>query len=118
VLRDGRTLVYGAMGGDGQPQTQSAVFTRITMFGMDPQSAVAAPRWLLGRNWGETRDSLRIESRFPGGVPAALGNYGHEIEVLPAYDETMGHAGAIVRHPTGVMEGGADPRSDGIVAAF
>jgi gamma-glutamyltranspeptidase/glutathione hydrolase len=118
VLRDGRVLVYGAMGGDGQPQTQSAVFTRVAVFGMDPQSAVAAPRWLLGRNWGETKDSLRIESRFPAGVPAALGNYGHEIEVLPAYDETMGHAGAIVRHANGVLEGGADPRSDGIVAAF
>jgi len=117
-LRDGRILVYGAMGGDGQPQTQGAIFTRITVFGMDPQSAVAAPRWLLGRNWGETRDSLRIESRFPAGVPAALGNYGHEIEVLPAYDEIMGHAGAIVRHPDGVLEGGADPRGDGCVAAY
>jgi gamma-glutamyltranspeptidase/glutathione hydrolase len=118
VLRDGRTLVYGAMGGDGQPQTQSAVFTRIAVFGMDPQSAVAAPRWLLGRNWGETRDSLRIESRFPAGVPAALGNYGHELEVVGAYDELMGHAGAIVRRPDGIMEGGADPRSDGVVAAY
>ncbi|HKA39073.1 MAG TPA: gamma-glutamyltransferase [Burkholderiales bacterium] len=118
VLRDGRILVYGAMGGDGQPQTQSAVFTRVAAFGMDPQSAVAAPRWLLGRNWGETRDSLRIESRFSAGVPAALGNYGHEVEVVAAYDELMGHAGAIVRHPDGVMEGGADPRSDGIVAAY
>ena len=28
LLEDGRTLVYGNMGGDGQPQSQSAVFTR------------------------------------------------------------------------------------------
>lgn len=118
VLRDGRVLVYGAMGGDGQPQTQGAVFTRIAVFGMDPQSAVAAPRWLLGRNWGDTRDSLRLESRFPAGVPAALGNYGHDLEVVAAYDELMGHSGVIVRYPGGVMEGGADPRSDGAVAAF
>lgn len=27
-LKYGRTLVYGAMGGDGQPQTQAAVFIR------------------------------------------------------------------------------------------
>jgi gamma-glutamyltranspeptidase/glutathione hydrolase len=118
VLRDGSTLVYGAMGGDGQPQTQGAIFTRIAVFGMDPQSAVAAPRWLLGRNWGQARDNLRIESRFSAGVPAALGNYGHEVEILPAYDEIMGHAGAIVRHANGVLEGGADPRSDGVVAAY
>ncbi len=27
-LNDGRVLVYGSMGGDGQPQTQAALFTR------------------------------------------------------------------------------------------
>jgi gamma-glutamyltranspeptidase/glutathione hydrolase len=30
----------------------------------------------------------------------------------------MGHAGAIVRNANGVLEGGADPRGDGSVAAF
>jgi len=29
----------------------------------------------------------------------------------------MGHAGAIVRHADGLLEGAADPRSDGAVAA-
>jgi gamma-glutamyltranspeptidase/glutathione hydrolase len=118
VLRDGRTLVYGTMGGDGQPQTQAAVFTRIAMFGMNPQQAVAAPRWVLGRTWGQTVDSLRIESRFSTQVVAELGRRGHQMEVLGEYDETMGHAGAILRHPGGVLEGGADPRSDGCVAAY
>ncbi len=27
VLKDGRVMAYGTMGGDGQPQTQAAVFT-------------------------------------------------------------------------------------------
>ncbi|WP_204271886.1 gamma-glutamyltransferase, partial [Escherichia coli] len=27
-LNDGRVMVYGSMGGDGQPQTQAALFTR------------------------------------------------------------------------------------------
>ena len=115
---DGRTIVYGTMGGDGQPQTQSAVFTRIAAFGMDPQQAVAAPRWLLGRTWGQTSDSLKLESRFSTGVVADLARRGHEMEVLAEYDEAMGHAGAIVRHANGVLEGGADPRSDGAVAAY
>jgi gamma-glutamyltranspeptidase/glutathione hydrolase len=118
VLRDGRTIAYGTMGGDGQPQTQAAVFTRIAHFGMDPQQAVSAPRWLLGRTWGQTSDSLKLESRFSTGVVADLARRGHEMEVLGEYDEAMGHAGAIVRHTNGVMEGGADPRSDGCVAAF
>ena len=32
VLRDGRIMAYGCMGGDGQPQTQSALFTRYVTF--------------------------------------------------------------------------------------
>lgn len=118
VLEDGRTLVYGTMGGDGQPQTQCAVFTRIANFGLNPQAAISAPRWLLGRTWGQTSDTLKVEARFPGAVLMALGRLGHDIEVLQDYDETMGHAGVIVRHANGVLEGGADPRSDGVVAAY
>jgi gamma-glutamyltranspeptidase/glutathione hydrolase len=34
------------------------------------------------------------------------------------YSDTMGHAGAIVRLPNGVYLGAADPRSDGVVAAY
>lgn len=43
---------------------------------------------------------------------------GHEVEVLGAYDETMGHAGCVIRHADGAFEGGADPRSDGSVASY
>jgi len=118
LFDDGRSMVYGNMGGDGQPQSQSAVFTRYASFGMNPQEAVSAPRWLLGRTWGQTSDSLKLEARFPAEVVDQLRRYGHEVEVLQAWDETMGHAGAIVRHANGVLEGGADPRSDGAVAAF
>lgn len=118
LFHDGRTMIYGTMGGDGQPQTQAAVFARVANFGMNVQAAVSAPRWLLGRTWGETSDTLKVEARFPGSVLMALGKLGHEIEVLQDYDEVMGHAGAIVRHPNGVLEGGSDPRSDGAVAAY
>ena len=118
LFGDGRSMVYGNMGGDGQPQSQSAVFTRYACFGMNPQQAVSAPRWLLGRTWGQTSDTLKLEARFPEPVVDALKRYGHEVEVLQDWDETMGHAGAIVRHANGVLEGGADPRSDGAVAAY
>ena len=118
LFDDGRSMVYGNMGGDGQPQTQSAVFTRYALYGMNPQEAVSAPRWLLGRTWGQTSDTLKLEARFPAEVVQQLEDYGHEVEVLKAWDEAMGHAGAIVRHANGVLEGGVDPRSDGAVAAF
>jgi gamma-glutamyltranspeptidase len=118
LLADGRTMVYGNMGGDGQPQSQSAVFTRAIVFGMGVQAAVSAPRWLLGRTWGQTTDSLKLEARFPSELVEALRARGHAVEVLGAFDETMGHAGAIIRNADGILEGGADPRSDGGVAAF
>jgi oxamate amidohydrolase len=118
VLKDGRTIVYGAMGGDGQPQSQSAVFTRIVDFDIDPQEALNAPRWLLGRTWGASSETLKLEARFEMGLARTLREWGHEVEILEPYDEAVGHAGAIVRHRSGALEGGADPRSDGGVAAY
>ena len=117
-LEDGRTMVYGTMGGDGQPQTQSALFTRAALFGLDPQAAVNAPRWLLGRRWGETSDTLKLEARFAPEVVAELRARGHVVEMLGAFDEAVGHAGMIVRDVNGVLQGGSDPRSDGGVAAW
>jgi len=117
-LSDGRTVVYGTMGGDGQPQTQCAIFTRAMVYGMSPQAAISAPRWLLGRTWGQSSETLKLESRFDAGVVRELSERGHDVEIIGAYDETVGHAGMIIRHADGVLEGGADPRSDGAVAAY
>ncbi|MBV8223766.1 MAG: hypothetical protein JO232_01090 [Verrucomicrobia bacterium] len=47
-----------------------------------------------------------------------LRDLGHPVEVVQEYDERMGHAGALVFHPAGWIEGGEDPRSDGCVAAW
>jgi len=117
-LTGGRTMVYGTMGGDGQPQTQAAVFSRYAVFGQPLQRAVSAPRWLLGRTWGSMSETLKLESRFPAAVSDELRRRGHEVEVLTEFDETMGHAGALVRGPDGVLEGAFDPRGDGAVAGY
>ena len=117
-LNDGRVIVYGTMGGDGQPQTQSAVFTRYAVFGQGMQQAISAPRWLLGRTWGQASDTLKLEARFDSALVAELKRRGHDVEVLQAYDETMGHAGGIARHADGTLEAGFDPRSDGAAAGF
>ncbi|MCB1884610.1 MAG: gamma-glutamyltransferase family protein [Geminicoccaceae bacterium] len=117
-LKDGRTMVYGTMGGDGQPQTQAAVFTRYAVFGQRMQQAITAPRWLLGRTWGQDSDSLKLEGRFPAETVDTLRARGHEVEMLRDFDELAGHAGGLARHPSGIIEGGFDPRSDGAVAAF
>jgi gamma-glutamyltranspeptidase/glutathione hydrolase len=117
-LADGRVMVYGTMGGEGQPQTQAAIFTRHVMHGMDLQAAVDAPRWLLGRTWGADSTTLKLESRFDPELCAALAAAGHALEMLPPYSAQMGHAGAIVRASDGALYGASDPRSDGAVAAF
>ena len=117
-FEDGRTMVYGTMGGEGQPQTQSALFSRYAMFGQGLQAAVTAPRWLLGKTWGENSVSLKLESRFDPALIAALKAAGHNVEMLGAFTGTMGHAGAIVRHGDGVLEGATDPRSDGAAAGY
>ena len=115
-LADGRLLVYGSMGGDGQPQFQSAVFSRIAIFGWDAQRAIDAPRWLLGRSWGLSSETLKLEARFPEQTFVTLQRLGHDVERLAPYDEAVGHAGAIVRAPDGTLDAASDPRSDGAAA--
>ena len=112
-LADGRRMVYGAMGGEGQPQTQAAVFSRYVFHNQDLQAAVTAPRWLLGRTWGSATTSLKLENRFTTDIVEALREAGHAVEIVGPFEEMMGHAGAIVRHGNGLLEGAADPRSDG-----
>ena len=117
ALKDGRVIAYGTMGGDGQPQTQAAVFTRHVTFRQPLERALDAPRWLLGRTWGSSHTNLRLESRFDGNLVDRLMAAGHDVEVLDdAYSDTMGHAGAVVWHAGGTLEGGHDPRADGGVA--
>ena len=114
VLKDGRILAYGTMGGDGQPQSQAAVFTRHVTFRQPLDKAIDAPRWLLGRTWGSTITNLRMESRFDGNLVDRLLSAGHDVAVLnEAYSDTMGHAGAVVLHVDGTLEGAHDPRADG-----
>jgi gamma-glutamyltranspeptidase/glutathione hydrolase len=114
VLRDGRVIAYGTMGGDGQPQTQAALFTRHVVFGQPLDKALDAPRWLLGRTWGSTVTNLRMESRCDGHLIDRLMSAGHDVEVLSEpYSDLVGHAGAVARHPDGTCEGAHDPRADG-----
>jgi len=115
-LADGKILSYGTMGGEGQPQTQALVYTRHVNFGQSLQQAITAPRFLLGRTWGDTGTNLKLESRFDDGLVTGLKDAGHDVEVIDAYSDLMGHAGGVSLRPDGVMEGGSDPRADGKAA--
>jgi gamma-glutamyltranspeptidase/glutathione hydrolase len=114
VLADGRIVGYGAMGGDGQPQTQAAIFTRHVRYRVPLDRAIDAPRWLLGRTWGSTQGNLRMEARFDGALVDRLLSAGHDVEMLAEpYSDVMGHAGVVALHPDGTCEGAHDPRADG-----
>lgn len=110
-------LVLGTMGGEGQPQTQLALLTRILDFGFDPQSAIDLPRWVWGRTWGEASTQLAVESRIPVAVQQALADRGHQLTVAPAWASQMGHAHVIQINAEG-LRGGCDRRSDGAIACL
>ncbi|WP_112182032.1 MULTISPECIES: gamma-glutamyltransferase [Paraliobacillus] len=112
-------LVYGTMGGEGQPQTQAALVTRIVDYQFDLQQAIEAPRWLYGRTWGEESNSLKVEKRLSEKTIAALRQKGHDIEMVPPFSDVMGHAGAIlVNQKNHVKFGAADPRGDGAALGY
>ena len=113
VFDDGRVVSYGAMGGDGQPQFQAQVFTRL-LFGENIAFALDRPRFLYGKTWGTPDPGLKLEPRFDDALVAALRRAGHEPELAAQpYSDGFGHAGALVRRRDGRIEAGHDPRSDG-----
>lgn len=120
LLKDNKPyLVYGTMGGEGQPQTQAAIVTRIVDFGMTPQDAINAPRWLHGRTWGASSNNLKMEGRIPNDVIHSLKLRGHDVQVIDDYSDTMGHAGAILIDANHhLLMGATDPRGDGLAAGY
>ena len=118
IFDDGRVMAYGTMGGEGLPQTEAAVFSRYARFGVDLQEAISAPRWLLGRTWGEQSTTLKLEDGFDEALYAELAQAGQDVERVGPLTATMGHAGAVVRLPDGSFQGATDPRSDGGVAGW
>ena len=113
VFADGRVMPYGSMGGDGQPQFQAQVFSRIAA-GQTLGDAVAAPRLLWGRTWGADSVTVKVEAAYDDAVAAGLARLGHEVERLPAdRQDAFGHAGALRRSLRGEIAATHDPRSDG-----
>jgi len=108
-------VVYGSMGGDGQPQTGLSLSIRIAERGMEPQAAIERPRW----RWSSATDpELVVERRVGSACIEGLRARGHRVGVTDDWDETMGHAGAIViDRDRGIILAGTDPRSDGLALA-
>ena len=120
LLEDGAPrLVYGTMGGEGQPQTTLQTSIAIAERGVDPQAALDMPRWRYGRTWGAHVPGVAIEARAGDACIAGLRARGHHVIVAGDWEESMGHAGAIlIDRDQGVLTGASDMRSDGLAAGW
>lgn len=86
-------------------QTLLSVITNIVDFGMNPQEAVEAPRWLHGIVVpGDLPDLLNLEARIPPEVARGLASKGNKVKVHPPFTQTMGSIQAIMIDPkTGAL---------------
>jgi gamma-glutamyltranspeptidase / glutathione hydrolase len=110
LRRGGRTAgVFGVVGGPMQPQGQVQVLTHVLDHGLDPQAALDEPRafWLGG-------DSIVLEPGFEDDVVEALEAAGFDVlaESIGSHWFGVGQYARI--HDDGWVEGGSDPRHDGI----
>jgi len=89
------------------------VFSRIVA-GEGVARAVAAPRHLWGRLWGDASASVKVEASYDDGVADQLARAGHDVEWRkPEEQDMFGHAGALIRSPKGEIRAAHDPRADG-----
>ncbi len=112
MLRLGGKVVmpFGVMGGAYQANGHARFVSNIVDFGMNPQEAIDGPRSF-------TEDGvLQVERGYSDQVHADLAALGHAVSV-PA--KAIGGAQAIWIDPdTGILQGGSDPRKDGIALGY
>jgi len=120
AFRDGRPyMAFGTPGGDMQCQAMVQMFVNIVDFGMDPQQAIEAPRFMTesfpGSFWPHAcrPGRLNVEARIPEPVRAGLVARGHTVHLWPDYARAASSLCAIVLDPTtGTLWAGADPRRE------
>ena len=118
VLKNGELYMpYGSPGNDIQPQAMVQALLNISVFGMDPQSAVEAPRVGSYSYPGSSEPHayhparVMIDARFERATGDDLAARGHDVGWWPHLTWKAGAVCAIVRDAkTGVLSAGADPR--------
>ena len=108
---------FGVMGGFMQPQGHFQVMSAMVDDDLNPQEALNRPRFCLASG---TPDSvLHLEEGIPVAVMSALAAKGHNVRPVSGRGRGVFGDGHIIRRDDeGVLYGGADPRKDGLVAAF
>ncbi|MCC0080763.1 MAG: gamma-glutamyltransferase family protein [Rhodobacter sp.] len=114
LRHEGRlTMPFGVMGGAYQPCGHARLVSNLVDFGLDPQSAIDAPRAFAGLFSGQ--DGLALETGYDSGTFAALAAKGHRMRWS---QEPLGGAQAITLDPRGVLIGASDPRKDGCALGY
>lgn len=114
AMRDGKpSLLYGTQGADGQPQTLALLLSLMIDHRLDPLAALNWPRFLLGRTFSDSRDSLKIERSAGEATLKGLQRRGHAISLIDTLSPLAGQAGLIKIGDNGLLTGAHDPRSDG-----
>ena len=111
MLRENGKIVmpFGVMGGAYQPNGHARFVSNMVDFGMDPQTAIDAPRCFSDSG------IMKVERGYSEKVRSELADLGHKVEVP---DGPIGGAQAIMIHDSGVLEGGSDPRKDGCALGY
>lgn len=117
ALRDGRLwLSFGVMGGFMQPQGHLQVLTNMVDYGMNPQTALDAPRFRLDERGGL---QVAIETGVPLKTRKALAAMRHNVQPETTLGTGFGGGQIIAVDPeTGVLWGGSEPRKDGCAVGF
>jgi gamma-glutamyltranspeptidase/glutathione hydrolase len=114
--------VFGVMGGYMQPQGHVQVLMNQYVFGMSPQEALDAPRFLVGDGMPSadgtvSRNAVNLEEGIGQEVVDGLRKLGHNVHVVGGFDRGMFGRGQIIRvNDHGgqrVYSAGSDPRGDG-----
>lgn len=105
------------MGAFAQPQGHLQLILNLTLFGMDPQSAIDAPRFCIED--GTQGGAVSIEEGWAPDTVTRLERMGHPAKWVKSYDrKVFGRAQIITRDPDGILCGGSDPRADGCAIGF
>ena len=111
MTRGDERIAFGIMGGFNQAQAHAQFVANVVDYGMNIQAALEAARFSKHTFAG---CDVEIEDRIDAGVRKALGERGHEIQLVGSFSSDMGGGQAVRRDfSTGVNFGGSDPRKDG-----
>jgi len=112
IMKDNKAIgPFGVMGGFMQPQGHLQVCMNMIDFGMDPQSALDAPRF----RWDE-KLKVAVENSFDNHTAQKLHQLGHHINI-DLYGGGFGRGQIIKKNKNGYVAG-TETRCDGYIAYY